>query len=297
MLKNNAITPKHVFSAIVYSTLAVALIKIGLIIYAAEQKINFIELTRVIGSYFDYQIMTMHIAGPFYRFQVTTDLADPVAIYILLMGKDLGLRNVARSVFALPLLACILFSGFLAYSRYTWAFMAIALMMATAGSKVARGLLVVAVVIFIPAYSVIAFRFFSGAVTVSDNIRLQELSVLLSEFYRAPILGHGLGFYVPTFISDKYNKYSYELQWVAALMQVGVIGVMVFLAPLLLLARYVLLTPFNARGVRILSLFIFWVASGLFSPNLTSSAAGVIFSFFVAAGYQMRGVFKSEWSS
>jgi len=131
-------------------------------------------------------------------------------------------------------------------------------------------------------------RFSSSATVISDNIRLKELPILLKQFETSPIIGHGLGFHAPHFIRDQHDKFSYELQWVALLMQIGVVGVAGIMALLTLVARPFLFLPLNKMNVTLLIMFTLWIVSGFFNPYLTSSAAGAIFSFFVAAGYSLR---------
>ena len=288
LVRNGVISPRNVFLVIVCSTVAIAFGKIGLLVYAAVERVNFIALTRSVGSLFHDQIMTMHIAGPLYRFQVPADLGAPIATYIVLMGERLGIDAFARKRVAWPLLSLILLTGFLAYSRYTWVFIAAVMVMTLARSKTSRQWFLIVAPVLIFSLSVMAPRFFSPGTAVSDNIRLEQLPVLMAQFETRPWFGHGLGFYVAHSVSDKYNPFSYELQWVAILMQVGLGGLMVFLTLLWSLVRYFSLLPLKPMTVELLMLFAFWVFSGMFSPNLVSSAAGVIFSFFVAAGFQLR---------
>jgi hypothetical protein len=295
MLKNEILGPKNIYSIIIYAVTFIGATKLLLLLYAATMHIDFIGLTQSIGRYFDTQIMTMPIGGFLYRFEMPSDLAGPIAIYSLLLGKSFGLDRTFGKRSAHILIMVIIFTAFTSYSRYIWADLIAAIIIATPYSRIARQYLLAfglfaGLIIALDHAWIQAFisRFSSSATVISDNIRLKELPILLKQFETSPIIGHGLGFHAPHFIRDQHDKFSYELQWVALLMQIGVVGVAGIMALLTLVARPFLFLPLNKMNVTLLIMFTLWIASGFFNPYLTSSAAGAIFSFFVAAGYSLR---------
>lgn len=295
MLGNRMLCPKNIYMTIIYAVVFIGMAKLLLLLYAAIMHVDFIGLTQSIARYFNTEIMTMPINGFFYRFEMPSDLAGPIAIYVLLLGNSFGLDSYFSKRFLYPMSLLIIFTDFISYSRYIWADLIVAITFACPYSRVARqyivsfGLLAGLIIVLDHAWiqSIIS-RFSSNATVISDNIRLEELPVLLKQFEIHPIFGDGLGSYAPTFVRDQHEKFSYELQWVALLMQIGILGVAGVIVLLTLVARPFLFSPFTKKKVTLLMMFIIWGCSGFFNPYLTSSAAGAIFSFFVAVGYSLR---------
>ena len=294
LLNNKIIEPRNIYITIIYAVVFVAVAKVLLLFYALAMHINFINLTENVANFFSTQIMTMEITGLLYRFQLPADLAGPVALFALLSSKLLGFDNYFKKITSLVFVVMITFTCFISYSRYVWGMLFVVILITFPYSRLSRRYSMAALILLIVAiassYGVreaFVTRLASNATTISDNIRLEELPALLAQFETAPILGHGLGAYLPDLIRDKHSMFSYELQWVALLMQIGIVGIIGVVILLAGVARPFLLVG-NKNKLSILILFILWLSSGFFNPYLTSSAAGAIFSFFVAAGYSMR---------
>lgn len=295
LLSKNSITPVKIYKVILYSMVFISIAKVFLLVYSAVTGLGFIDITFLLAKYFHTQIMTMKIAPFIYRFELPSDLAAPLALFILLLGNrlniDLRISRTIKIVYAV----LIVFSIFISYSRYVWAMAVVVVIIAFVLSRKIRkysSLLMISfllsAIFYHPYLHSLENRFFSHAVSVSDNIRLHELPYLLRYFESSPIFGHGLGAYVPSLIRDPINKYSYEIQWIALLMQIGIIGVTMVCA-----ALFLIVYPFISRGVNkikiaLVILLALWLSASFFNPYLTSSAAGVIFSFFVAAGFSTR---------
>ena len=300
LLRKNLITEKQIYQVILYSTVTIALLKLLLIVYTAAVGINFIGATQDIAKYFRTQIMTMHISRYIYRFELPSDLAAPIAMFILLLEKRHGVDlNISKTIKAIYFLL-IIFTVFISYSRYIWAMLLIVFIVAGALSRNGMKYLLAAIVtmgVAAIAYhsdvQIVIERFSSSATTASDNIRLTELPILIKYFEISPIIGHGFGAYVPSFIRDVRDKFSYELQWVALLMQIGMVGFLAVGSLIALVMAPFFRPPLNKTKIAILLILMLWLSSGLFNPYLTSSAAGAIFTYFVAAGYSVRRVRRS----
>ncbi|WP_146778663.1 O-antigen ligase family protein [Acidithiobacillus ferridurans] len=304
LLSRNIISDLNIYKAILYSTVFISSIKVFLLVYSAVTGLNFIDITFLLAKYFHAQIMTMKIAPFIYRFELPADLAGPLALFILLLRNrlniDLRINIMQKMTYAI----LIIFSVFISYSRYIWAMTAVVAIIAFMFSRRIRNYSFFIVLAFLlsaifyhPYFRSLTDRFFSHAVTVSDNIRLHELPYLLRYFETSPIFGHGLGAYVPSCIRDAYDKYSYEIQWGALLMQIGIVGIAAVCAALSLIAYPFICCGINKIKLALLILLALWLSASFFNPYLTSSAAGVIFSFFVAAGYSVRNNTASNRSS
>lgn len=295
LLSKNLITPVKIYKVILYSMVFISIAKVFLLVYSAVTGLGFIDITFLVAKYFHTQIMTMKISPFIYRFQLPADLAAPLALFILLIGNRLNIDLKINSIMKIAYTMLIIFSIFISYSRYVWAMTILVVIIAFMRSRKIRNYSLLIMLIFLlsaifyhPYLHSLTERFFSHAVTVSDNIRIHELPYLLRYFESSPIFGHGLGAYVPSLIRDPHNKYSYEIQWVALLMQIGIVGVAAVCIALSLIVYPFVCCGINKTKLALLILLALWLSASFFNPYLTSSAAGVIFSFFVAAGYSVR---------
>jgi hypothetical protein len=292
LLRREVISSKDVFYLVIWSAVGLAIFKMLLVGYSMITDNNFYNVVSTISKYFDTQIMTMKITGPFYRYQVPSDLITPIALYIMLRSRRVTSLIKSRALI-LFIIILLVFSAFLSYSRYIWAFCFLSVLLASFTNKkiimylVGLSLLMMAIILAQNGLSkVLDYRFFSSAVVISDNTRMIELQALLSYMNNWHILfGHGLGAYVPWYLRDHKDKFSYELQWLALLMQVGIIGVSYILLLLFLLIKPFITQALSMRKVQVLCLLFIWLSASLFNPYLLSSVSGVIFSYFVAERY------------
>jgi hypothetical protein len=232
LLRNKIIEPGNIYITIIYTVVVIAVAKMFLLFYALAMHVNFISLTENISKLFSTQIMTMKITGFLYRFELPADLAGPIALFALLSSKLLGFDHHFKKSTSLVFVVMITFTCFISYSRYIWGMLFVVALITFPYSRLSRRYSMAAVILLIIAMAssyglreAFVTRLSSNATTISDNIRLEELPALLAQFETAPIFGNGLGAYLPDLIRDKHSMFSYELQWVALLMQIGIVGI------------------------------------------------------------------------
>jgi hypothetical protein len=188
----------------------------------------------------------------------------------------------------------VLVSSFIAFSRYIWFLLAIAILAAIIIERDWKMPLIIALAALTLGTSFTDFfnsageaRFVSDASQISDDLRVEQSKALTAAFLRRPILGAGIGAHTNAVIRDETLSYSYELQWLAFLMQFGILG----------MSGILLLIGFSARDLVMAShpaklwltlLFLLWLASGFTNPYMTSSFAGGTFSLFLAMFYRIR---------
>ena len=292
-INNSAISPDAISKTVVYSAVGLGCFKIVLLCVSEYSSVPLYVLIGDLESFFRTQIMTMKIIGGLYRYQVVGDLISPIALYILISSNKERLLSGHKTIYIVSF-SIIIFSVFISYSRYIWFMSVIAALLALLTRKgyalyFGGAIVVVGVGVIIGLdLSFIYKRIVSHAVEVSDNIRLTELHYLLSYFFKSPIIGHGLGAYVPHHIRDIHSKFSYELQWVAFAMQTGVIGVSFLLFIMAVIARTFLMAGITREKLSLLILFILWISSSLFNAYLASSSSAVIFAFFISEGFRIR---------
>jgi hypothetical protein len=127
---------------------------------------------------------------------------------------------------------------------------------------------------------IVELRVLSRNTTASDTTRKLQINALLNEFYQSPYLGKGLGAYVSTNIRDPILKHSYEVQWMAFLMQFGIFGLSLILIPLGFIAFQILNIPHCQAKYAFLILYQLWLASGFTNPFLISLGSGILYTCF-----------------
>lgn len=117
-------------------------------------------------------------------------------------------------------------------------------------------------------------RFDERIVSSSDIERNLQRDAIYIAIEKAPVLGSGVGYYIPTMIRSTTAKYSYELQIQALVMQFGIIGTLVIMSfiliPLLDSSRRMSIITWGS----FISVIIIWISGAFFNPVLFSSSAG-----------------------
>ena len=280
---------------IVFAEVAAGLFKVSLVGYAVIRGIPIPEMVVGLDRIFGVDLMTMDIGDLLGRIQFVSDGLIPVCIFAILC-----LRNRIRIGFLLSMAMLVLLtlSLFLSYSRYLWAFGLVAVVMGLVLGKkdklfvVLMLLLVAGSVLVYPLVSgLLAARFTGGGVDESDAIRVEQIIALKPFFLDAPFFGHGLGSYSTQVIragvdADTGAKYSYEVQLLALLGQVGLTGGMLLTGYLVFYFRR--LWPRDWKEVPVkgaaVVLLALWLAAGLFNPLLLNPVAGVVYVAILCVG-------------
>ena len=95
-----------------------------------------------------------------------------------------------------------------------------------------------------------------GAV-ISNQIKIEQISQLLRKWSESPSWGQGYGSYVESYIRSKEAPFSYEMQFFALLMKIGIVGIAVWLSFFIIQ----LISMFRKNGTdwRLFSAWIFMV--------------------------------------
>lgn len=289
-IRRNIVRPYSILMSGAYAASAVGLVKIALEWVSWVYNIHYMTLAIFLEKLFDVQIMTMDIVEGLFRIQVPSDIAIPFLIFFLISVNRSSLCVGRLQYWAVLFL--MLISGFLAFSRYIWvATLVLFVLWMLSRRRTFKSLallflsiILVSVVFMAPLSKIIAQRFSSEQVDSSDQVRIVQLRDLIDKTSASPWVGFGLGAYVSNNVRNQKLKYSYELQWNAWLVQLGVLGTgALFVASLIVL--WPVLNRGDMRSVIVLGLALsLWLGSGLTNPYLTSSFAGVVFLFFLIYG-------------
>jgi O-antigen ligase len=138
-------------------------------------------------------------------------------------------------------------------------------------------------------YDLYSSRFLSDDVVAGDQIRSDQFAILMESFMKSPILGQGIGYGADAMIRDPEAPYSYEIQWLAMLMQFGIIGFLlifsIYLSPIMLLNKNM-----NKVSISIIVIYLITLVSGFSNPYLLSSQFSLIYSTIFISLLYVKGV-------
>lgn len=251
-----------------------------------------------------FRFMTMGIYEGLERVQTSVDIMPPFLLLFVLNSSALGVT--LPPLFRLSYLGLSFLSNLLSFSRFLlfvylcsfslyiltlslrrftrvlWTLIAIALALAALnGAEIAT--------------AAIEQRFYSDDNYSSDAVRFEQMEALWREFLLHPWLGKGLGGYVEDYVRDDKLPYSYEVQWVAMLMQFGSFGLLALCLPLGAIA-YRLSRP-NRYFLAFNSLYALWLLSGFTNPFLISLTSGIVYTMFWVASDSLQGSKKVSSNS
>ncbi len=302
LVRNRVVRPESVVMTVVYAMCGLSLMKFGFAAALYSMGLQGFNVMDVVFGEAPAVIDLVPLYSNFLlpRIGFSADILLPVAMFALVAPSISGIRpaKFLKGLLVIILLA----SAILAYSRYNWMLCVVALVFAVIIENVRKTWIIVAVVIMASLFSFneafTAFaqaRFASNSSSVSDEIRVEQFKQLAAAFEDHPLMGIGLGGHVQI-IRSFTRTYSYELQWIALLMQIGVIG-MSFLLLLIFAAAYDLFAARHRAKRWLLLFFLLYLGAAFTNPNLTTSFAGGAFLLFMMFFYRMRrlGDGRTRW--
>lgn len=279
-----------------HAEVAACILKAALISFAILRGISIADLVNTINHLTGANLMGADLGdvSALGRIQFGADGLIPLCFYVLLRYRGrLGIRTYSAFVMFLLLT----FSLVLTFSRYYWAFAVVALVLGLLFGTRDRFyavlligftlLFTVSLPILIP---IAMFRFSVDVAGGSDDARLVQINALKRFYWEAPLLGHGLGSYPDEVVRSEELPYVYEVQLLALACQVGLIGMLFFVA--IAVYYFYALFPWNRPWHRALlsaqlsawALLGFCMIGGLFNPILLNSAVAVSYGLIKALG-------------
>lgn len=269
---------------------AVAVIKVMLTAMAFATGVPVSSLVQHIADLFKIQIMTLDVEdASLGRINFPSDSVLPIAAFFTAC-KVFNTGTTRKDYIKFGL---VYFSLLISMSRYQWAASLISLMLAMGCYITKKKSAASIAIMFVAAISVISIpsvnsmimeRFNDRQTFASDRTRQIQSDYLNDKIDDKPMMGHGLGYYIPGKTRSTVTPYAYELQIPALVMQVGIVGAsiifLLIVTPILMALRGVK-TKFQ---ISIVIITILWLASGFFNPALFSSSGGAAFLLLYALG-------------
>lgn len=287
-----------IVKTLIYSNLCYNLAKIAVLVGLV---IGYIDIFQVMEWGYSLMATGMGRSGPG-RIQFSTDIPTPYLLCFVMMAPVLGVKLSpwTRWLYIITAVMSIFFS----YSRYLWivtafVFILYVLISQTILSFAVRTLTLAAILTSVVTaigsddiFLILSHRFASEESVESDRARHLQVKALLEEFEKAPVFGQGLGSYADRSIRAAQQPHLYEVQWIALLMQMGVIGWLGLWGIYVLLGAPLLSPPYSKVSASFLVLYLWWVFGGFTNPFLLSLNSGVLSSLFYITGIRLNAPFR-----
>lgn len=271
---------ERLLDIIIKAAFLVGVMKIVILMYSFASGVPVSYIIRAMGKMFGTSIMSFDVeSSSISRINFTSDSILFICIFYLFMKIFRG--GVRKIDYFFLLVIC--FSALLTMSRFQWAacaFSSLAAMLINLKKKKSFLILCFFSIISLVSLSLpsvqemIKTRFDERIVSSSDIERNLQRDAIYIAIEKAPVMGSGVGYYIPTMIRSTTAKYSYELQIQALVMQFGIIGTLVIMS-------FILIPLFDSsRRMSIItwgsfiSVIIIWISGAFFNPVLFSSSAG-----------------------
>lgn len=240
------------------------LLKIAILVVLAIGLFTSEQLQATLG----FETVQDNIGLGLQRLQFPSD----IILQFLLVCYVGGRRRLMDGV----VLVAITLSVVLSFSRYIFLAYIASLLLRRIFLRrfdfVSRIAVVTAVIGIILLFPALVNRFSGEGTTVSDNTRVEQIEQLTYGIMEHPIFGKGMGSSAHGYTRSDTIPFSYEVQWYALTMQLGVFGVcwlvLNMLAPLLLVLQTI------KQRLSFLAVWFVWAASGFTNPFIVSLGSG-----------------------
>ncbi|QWT40000.1 O-antigen ligase family protein [Dickeya dadantii] len=294
------VTPEKRYEVIV-KTIVRCLVLLGvakilILLYAVLTGRGASFIVQGISAFFNTSLMTMESDDVVIsRINFMSDYLIPTVLYLSL--REVLIKKTLWKEWGVIF---ILFSSLIiSMSRFLWAagFLCLLLALISNYKKYKSFLIIFAMVslavflLSLPSVQdLIEFRFLSKGATDSDLTRTLQYNRIVKDFITSPLLGNGIGYYIPDFIRSHLSLYSYELQIPALYMQMGIVGA----SSIILIVLMILFSQMKGLSLNLsipyIILVALWLSGGFFNPVIISSTGGVSFLliYSIPSGFKYR---------
>ena len=292
-IRRGLIRAERLITTIIYGVFVVSIMKIALIVGSLFLAINPVEVIQSVFG--EGSAVSGMIGFSLIRLEFSADILGAFVLFAVL-APSLSAVRFGRIRKFVTCVVVLLGSGFLAYSRYVWLIYVVSIftaMIVERSWRMMAAIIIALLVLVIPyrdeVQTIFEARFVSEGTDISDAGRVAQARALMEEIKARPVFGKGIGAHTNGYLSSDTNMYSYEMQWLALLMQFGIVG---GIAILLLVAASLsdLMIAKHPAKLWVLLIFVLWLLASWTNPYLTSSFAGATFGLFMAMFYRMRNV-------
>ncbi|MBW4028359.1 MAG: hypothetical protein HIU93_13310 [Acidobacteria bacterium] len=140
------------------------------------------------------------------------------------------------------------------------------------------GIVVTTILVLIFSASLLT-RFAGEGSSASDETRTEQIAQMDRVILSNPFFGTGIGSHVPNYKRSDSFPFFYEVQWYAMTMQMGAIGISLFVA----LLGLIIFSQIDGRRNMFYSscIFMLWFIAGFTNPYITSLGSGFGFAILL----------------
>lgn len=294
-------TREKILRLVIYANFTYSVLKVTVVVMHFTGLLNMFRLLDMIGI--RYMSMAM-LQGNLSRLQTSVDIITPFLLLFVLQNRhlNLGLSRRFRYMYILVTMPAI----FLSFSRFLYGVAFTCALLYWFTQNVTGFIRVLALTLTFTLFAVawvgvdkvqilIYERFFSYDNKMSDKARIDQIEALMDELAVVPFLGRGVGGYAENLVRGGDLQHSYEVQWVAFLMQFGLLGFSILLTPVLLIGYKLFLPPFSRVKFSFFGLFGVWLLAGFTNPFLISLTSGIVYSIFILASDLLNGQIENHF--
>lgn len=287
LINNRFIKEQTIIKAAIYLNFSYSFCKILVVMLHVLGILNIFELLSTLG----FRFMSTFIYKDLIRMQTSVDIVTSYLIFFVLNSNVLNLNFTKK--FKWLYITISVFSVLLSFSRYLIFCCVIAILLYWLTISIYDKIKSFIILLFFILLSISilgvepfvkSFESRSMGNYESDLTRVNQTKALMQEFEKTPLFGKGLGGYVNDQVRDEKNQHSYEVQWVAFLMQFGILGTTLLVLCFALIGYQYLCPPITLEKVSFFLIWLLWVLSGFTNPFLISLTSGVLYSLFYLAG-------------
>jgi hypothetical protein len=288
-IRRGLLTAERLITVIIYGMFCVSAVKMALVAASFFSNIDPIQITQ---SVFGEATRADPILFGLVRLDFPQDIVGAFALFALLAPSVSGVRFGRMSKLFICIVV-VLGSGFLTYSRAIWFIYVVSIFVAMIVQRSWKTMAVTILAVLVlgawyyDVFNVVFEERFVAEAEPSDVGRIEQARDLMGEIKARPFLGKGMGAHFSTDSRTTTQKYSYELEWLALLMQFGIVGTIGILLLVAASTRDLVMAKHPARPWTLL-LFALWLLESCLNPHITSSYAGATFGLFMAMFYRMR---------
>lgn len=285
LLNNGWLKVKTFYLVILYSVVSYMILK---------NIIMFLPFLGIVTSNEIFSIVKFYVGsstlgywgaeGVFFRMSFGGDIVVIFTLYFFLINDVL--RSLVTKAFeGTFILNGILFS-LLTFTRFYWIVILFALIVFLARNATIKYLsyiIFMAFLLFLVNWEVFVGLFENLIVRLLDfkstDVKAEQSRFLISAWEEAPLMGRGISFYVPEYFRGMREPYTYEVQWLALLMQIGIVGLM---GVGYYMSKIIPNNLLNKKNILISVGYLFFILSAFTNPYLFVSSSAVIYLLIYA---------------
>lgn len=161
----------------------------------------------------------------------------------------------------------------------------------------AGGVILIVAVFAKPLIEMLIFRFFSSFTMESDTIRAVQMEKLWKGIQESPVLGHGMGSYLPDYIRSGMFPFSYEMEYLSFIYQLGILGFVLIIGGITGIFIRRIYPYYKENPVIIKTVSLLGVGWFLFRPMLNPSFLGKQNQFLLIGVFLMNVWYQSKQNS